>query len=295
MNIKWSLIWVLIHSVSLYIVISLLKTLEMQEGFLYLLLAGLGITIIANIVRIYTRKKRFVVSRWFIYWVAVNTFGIWLSWIILNQFAVESTIYYLLLMGLGLVIVGKIFQKLKIARNNCVIVAIILFGVIFLVNNPSLFEGKVDEVKSTVEEKVEEVLEEPEPRDVGAIESKILELVNQERSRNNAGSLSMNDGLNNFARSWSNKMISEEIFVHSDLGFSFNSYAAENIGETPIHYSVVGCGQTYTNEAIAECFVSGWISSPGHHENMINPAFSTTGIGVACDYSKCRATQVFQG
>ena len=132
-------------------------------------------------------------------------------------------------------------------------------------------------------------------RDVGVIEQEILRLVNEERQRNGARALVGNANLNNYARSWSDKMISGGFFEHSNLNFPYSSIAGENIGETPIHYNVVGCGSTYTNNAMAECFVSGWIGSPGHHENMISKSFSMTGVGVSCDSSKCRATQVFSG
>ncbi len=135
----------------------------------------------------------------------------------------------------------------------------------------------------------------PEDRDVKSIEQEILVLVNKERANYNARALSSRSNLDNFARSWSDKMMSEGFFEHSNLNIPYSSTAGENIGETPIHYDVVGCGSTYTNKAIAECFVSGWISSPGHHENMIEKSFSLTGIGVSCDSSKCRATQVFSG
>jgi uncharacterized protein YkwD len=132
-------------------------------------------------------------------------------------------------------------------------------------------------------------------KDYPLIESKILELVNQERARNGARALSSSASLNSYARSWSEQMISGNFFEHSKLTFSFPSTAGENIGEVPIASDVVGCGQTYSNDAIAECFVSGWIESPGHHKNMINREFSMSGIGIACDSSKCRATQVFSG
>ncbi len=132
-------------------------------------------------------------------------------------------------------------------------------------------------------------------RDVGEIEQEILILVNEERQRNGVRALSAKSNLNSFARSWSEKMISQNFFEHSNLDFPYPSIAGENIGETPVHYNVVGCGSTYTNYQMAECFVSGWISSYGHHENMISKSFSMTGVGVACDSSKCRATQVFSG
>lgn len=132
-------------------------------------------------------------------------------------------------------------------------------------------------------------------RDVSLIEAEILSLVNEERQKYKVKPLVSRSNFNKYAREWSDKMISEDFYEHSDLSFAYSYAAGENIGETPIHYDVIGCGQTYTNNAIARCFVTGWINSPGHHENMISNSFSMTGIGVSCDLSKCRATQVFVG
>lgn len=132
-------------------------------------------------------------------------------------------------------------------------------------------------------------------RDVDLIEQEILVLVNEERQNYGARALTSKSHLDSFARSWSDKMISENFFEHSNLNFAYPSIAGENIGETPIHYNVVGCGSTYSNSQMAKCFVDGWIGSPGHHENMMDKRFSMTGIGVSCDSSKCRATQVFSG
>jgi uncharacterized protein YkwD len=132
-------------------------------------------------------------------------------------------------------------------------------------------------------------------RDINLIEQEILVLVNEERQRSGARTLISKTHLDSFARSWSNKMISQNFFEHSNLNFAYPSIAGENIGETPIHYDVKGCGSTYSNSQMAKCFVDGWIGSPGHHENMIDKRFSMSGVGVSCDSSKCRATQVFSG
>jgi len=180
-----------------------------------------------------------------------------------------------------------------------IIIILLIFGAIYLI----FFSDKVDisnlslnsskENKSFLE-KIDTLTSGGE-KNIGEIEAKILVLVNEERSRNGAGALSSSSNLDNFARDWSNKMISQDFFEHSNLDFQYSSIAGENIGETPIHYDVIGCGSTYSEENMAECFVTGWIGSSGHHENMIDKRFSMTGIGVSCDSSKCRATQVFGG
>lgn len=123
--------------------------------------------------------------------------------------------------------------------------------------------------------------------DVSKIESKILELVNNERLNNGARALTSTSYLSDLARKHSQRMINEDFFEHSNYNLG------ENIGEVPIWADVIGCGSTYSDDNVAECFVSGWISSPGHHANMIDRSYFSTGIGVACDNSKCRATEVF--
>lgn len=125
-------------------------------------------------------------------------------------------------------------------------------------------------------------------QDIDKIEARIFELVNMERSRYGANPLQETDRLNEWARDWSNKMIEEDFFEHSS---EYN--VGENIAEVPKHYHVLECDETYSNEGIARCFVTAWINSPGHHANMIDKGYRTTGIGVACDESKCRATQMF--
>tara|TARA_Y100000310_G_C20517758_1_gene732073 strand:- start:399 stop:932 length:534 start_codon:yes stop_codon:yes gene_type:complete len=162
-------------------------------------------------------------------------------------------------------------------------------------NLEAAYQGTSDLVEEIASgETIEEIFE-PEPINIDLIESEVFRLVNQERSRNGVSALTSRDNFDSFSRSWSEKMINENFYEHSNLEFSFNSYAGENIALTPIHSSVIGCGSTYDEKNMASCIVDGWISSPGHHENMINPQFSFTGIGVACDGSECKSTQVFMG
>jgi len=123
--------------------------------------------------------------------------------------------------------------------------------------------------------------------DKSKVESRIYELVNSERNRNGVSSLILNNYLSELAKEHSQRMIDEDFFEHSNYNLG------ENIGEVPIYADVIWCGYTYTEDSIAECFVSGWISSSGHHMNMIDWSYFSTGIGVACDNSKCRATEVF--
>jgi uncharacterized protein YkwD len=161
-------------------------------------------------------------------------------------------------------------------------------------------EEKIEVIETKVEEESNYYIPEPSGTvkygmNIDEVENEIFRLVNEERQSKGLRALSSKDSLNTFARSWSEKMILSNFFEHSNLDFYFPNIAAENIGETPKHYNVVGCGATYNEIKMARCFVDGWIGSPGHYENMMDKRFFWTGVGVDCDSSLCRATQVFSG
>lgn len=51
----------------------------------------------------------------------------------------------------------------------------------------------------------------------------------------------------------------------------------------------------YGPEEFARIAVKGWMESPGHRENILNPSYDTSGIGVAFVGDQAFATQVFRG
>lgn len=124
------------------------------------------------------------------------------------------------------------------------------------------------------------------------IEMSIYELTNKERVRVGEHPLTYNSHLSTMAKGWSEKMINEGFFEHSN----FN--VGENIGEVPISLIpifiyVEDCVITLTNNQLGSCHVGGWISSPGHYANMISPDYSSIGVGVSCNLFRCKATQMF--
>jgi uncharacterized protein YkwD len=48
-------------------------------------------------------------------------------------------------------------------------------------------------------------------------------------------------------------------------------------------------------EEFARAAVEGWMKSPGHRENILNPRYDSSGIGVAMAGDRAFATQVFRG
>lgn len=141
---------------------------------------------------------------------------------------------------------------------------------------------------------------------------RILEGISEERVRQNLGVLQMDANLADIAQLRSNDMITRDFFSHTDPKSSqvlfqellkehnyFYMFAGENIAEIRNEGAFVPAGFTvysrYSADDLAGQFVTGWINSPEHYSNIINPHFRRTGIalGVAVDGTRVVATQVF--
>jgi len=75
-----------------------------------------------------------------------------------------------------------------------------------------------------------------------------------------------------------------------------NLYAGENVLMTTIraNYDVFG-QKASTYQQLAQALAAGWVSSPGHFQNMITPNYSITAVAISYDYEKqaLHAVQVF--
>lgn len=121
------------------------------------------------------------------------------------------------------------------------------------------------------------------PRPAAALDSEetaVLDLINQYRSANGLGTVSLNGALNNAARWMSDDMANNNYFSHtdsqgrdpfvrlSDFGYTYNTWKGENLA----------AGIDSAQEAFDL-----WKGSPGHNANMLNPNFKV--IGIARTYS----------
>jgi uncharacterized protein YkwD len=140
----------------------------------------------------------------------------------------------------------------------------------------------------------------------------IFDGINQERLNNGLSPLVTDPNLNSIAQTRSNDMITRNYFSHTDpdngqvlfqvllrqQGYTY-LYAGENIAEIRNQGAFVPAGLTvysrYSAQDLADQFVTGWINSPEHHDNIVNPHFRRTGIalGVSIDGTRVVATQVF--
>ncbi len=106
-------------------------------------------------------------------------------------------------------------------------------------------------------------------------EEQVVELTNEERAKFGLSPLRLNRQLETSAENHSQNMAFQDFFSHTGqdgssisdraraAGYSFNL-----IGEN------IGVGYT-TPEAVVE----GWLNSPGHRENILNPNYAEIGVG----------------
>jgi uncharacterized protein YkwD len=124
--------------------------------------------------------------------------------------------------------------------------------------------------------------------DAEAAGQRVLELVNQTRkSRRSCGNrkfnaappLRWNDALAEAARRHSEDMARYDFLSHDSRD---GSTAAQRIERAGYRYRAMGeniaGGQLQPEEAVA-----GWINSPGHCANLMNPAFTEMGVAFAVD------------
>lgn len=130
-SIKWSLVWILIHSVSLFLLGMVLDYLNLQNGFVQLLIIGFGVTIFARIAKIFTAKEQFIADKWFIFWSLINSITVWISFILLNVLNISNYLVSILLTAFGLVFVAYFVRRFKITKTTLWISVIIILLLLF--------------------------------------------------------------------------------------------------------------------------------------------------------------------
>jgi len=133
------------------------------------------------------------------------------------------------------------------------------------------------------------------------LERRIFQLTNEARRKHGLPTLDSDETLTDVARKHSDDMLKRDYFSHtSPDGKSIidrlqdekpalvknMGRAGENIfGSSKLDYSDV--------KTLARNIVDGWMTSPGHRANILNPKYTHLGVGVSVRGSECRATQTF--
>jgi uncharacterized protein YkwD len=112
-------------------------------------------------------------------------------------------------------------------------------------------------------------------------ETRILSLINRERSRRGLSDLGWNDDLAILARGYSERMAREHFFSHVDSSGSDVVDRARKMrirGWSKIGENLFMCDADGDFTSLS---VRGWMHSPTHRDNILDPEWRATGIGVA--------------
>jgi uncharacterized protein YkwD len=137
------------------------------------------------------------------------------------------------------------------------------------------------------------------------VEELIIVLVNAERQQFELCTLSEDTLLTSLAREHSISMVENNFFGHERYpgerplcyNMSSGTIRGENLAKIPTQqYSP---GPYLTLQEVCEWAVSGWMDSPGHRANILEPRYYKTGVGVAFsnegDFTYLYITQIFEG
>lgn len=113
--------------------------------------------------------------------------------------------------------------------------------------------------------------------DPSATVAEVLQLVNQERTSHGLAALQYSDVLEEPAMQHACEMITNDFFDHNNpvTGSSPGDRVAATTFQATTWGENIACGQ-----ATAQEVVTGWMNSPGHRANILNPDFTHLGVGV---------------
>jgi uncharacterized protein YkwD len=131
----------------------------------------------------------------------------------------------------------------------------------------------------------------------------IIVLVNDERQQFDLCTLSEDSLLTSLAREHSISMVENNFFGHGrypgerPLGYNqpYGTIRGENLVMVPTRQTIP---DPYLSlQEVCEWGVSGWMDSPGHRANILEPRFTKTGVGVSFSegWDYLYITQIFEG
>ncbi|MEK6409856.1 MAG: CAP domain-containing protein [Acidobacteriota bacterium] len=116
-------------------------------------------------------------------------------------------------------------------------------------------------------------------REIESLEQQCLDEINRVRRRSGLPRLNFYEDLLPVAREYSRRMAEERFFSHNDPD---GRTVRERVDDADIRWRMVGENLAYSNGYINPVAASlhGWMESPGHRRNILDPDFNLTAIGV---------------
>jgi len=133
------------------------------------------------------------------------------------------------------------------------------------------------------------------------LERRIFQLTNEARRKNGLPPLSQDNDLTELARKYSDDMLKRHFFSHTNPdGKKLMDRLAEEkpaeLRRTARAGENIASGSRFDPSDIkttARFIVDGFMTSPGHRANILNPNYTNLGIGVSVSGKEMRTTQLF--
>ena len=109
----------------------------------------------------------------------------------------------------------------------------------------------------------------------------LLERVNQVRSERHLRPLAPSEDLARVAQAHAREMASADYLDHVNRSGQNPLERAQAAGIDGMRLLAENIGSSGVSGDRIEAIVAAWLSSPVHRENLLNPAFNTTGVGFA--------------
>lgn len=115
-------------------------------------------------------------------------------------------------------------------------------------------------------------------RELESLEQQCLEGINRQREARGLAPLTYSEELLEVARYYSRRMAEEGFFSHTDPE---GHTVRQRVSAAGIRWRVLGENLAYTNGYInpVAASISGWMDSPGHRKNILDPDYKHTAIG----------------
>jgi len=144
-------------------------------------------------------------------------------------------------------------------------------------DRPQVYDD--ERASSDEDDRLKPMVGTPMLAEIETLERKCLNDVNRIRESHKVGRLELSLELLKVAREYSRRMAEENFFSHNDPeGLTVR----ERVDRAGIRWRMIGenlaYSNGYTNPVAAS--VTGWLDSPGHRRNMLDPDFQQTAIGV---------------
>jgi len=110
-------------------------------------------------------------------------------------------------------------------------------------------------------------------------ESQLIALINSERQAIDIPPIAVNWEVSRLARYKSEEMKTHQMFTHESLLYGD---PAELLTRFNVPFAKIGANIAMGQETPQEVLES-WLSSPGHMANIVNPSFTSAGVGYSCD------------